>query len=392
MDFVNILFIVLQVIIGYNLIVPFIFLIWWKLQSAKNPTLQFKPIETDYAIIVTAYEQTQMLPSVVSSLLKLNYQKYIIYIVADNCDVTELYFSSVKVVVLRPETILASNTRSHEYAIKSFIRNHDRLTIIDSDNLVHPEYLNQLNLRFNEGYEAVQGYRAPKNLDSNIACLDAARDIYYHFYDGKILFEIGSSATLSGSGMAFTTAIYRRFLETNNVSGAGFDKVLQSWLILNDYRISFQPSAILYDEKTSKSNQLVQQRSRWINTWFKYFFLGINILSTGISGFDRNKVLFGLVLIRPPLFIFLLLSLMFLFFNLLLGFSFSVVAWISAFAIFIFSFWISLKLSKADVRIYKSLINIPKFMFYQLLSLMNIRKANKISVATRHYHETSDDQ
>jgi cellulose synthase/poly-beta-1,6-N-acetylglucosamine synthase-like glycosyltransferase len=392
MDFVNILFIVLQVIIGYNLIVPFIFLIWWKLQSAKNPTLQFKPIETDYAIIVTAYEQTQMLPSVVSSLLKLNYQKYIIYIVADNCDVTELNFSSVKVVLLRPETILASNTRSHEYAIKSFIRNHDRLTIIDSDNLVHPEYLNQLNLRFNEGYEAVQGYRAPKNLDSNIACLDAARDIYYHFYDGKILFEIGSSATLSGSGMAFTTAIYRRFLETNNVSGAGFDKVLQSWLILNDYRISFQPSAILYDEKTSKSNQLVQQRSRWINTWFKYFFLGINILSTGISGFDRNKVLFGLVLIRPPLFIFLLLSLMFLFFNLLLGFSFSVVAWISAFAIFIFSFWISLKLSKADVRIYKSLINIPKFMFYQLLSLMNIRKANKISVATRHYHETSDDQ
>jgi cellulose synthase/poly-beta-1,6-N-acetylglucosamine synthase-like glycosyltransferase len=392
MDLLYVLWILLQVVIGYNLIVPLCFLIWWKLQSPKVIDIPLNLFEVDYAIIVTAYEQTQMLPSVVSSLLNLNYQNFIIYIVADNCDVTDLKFDNAKVVLLRPENVLASNTRSHEYAVKNFIRLHSRLTIIDSDNLVHPEYLNLLNVEFSKGYEAVQGYRAPKNLDSTIACLDAARDIYYHFYDGKVLFEIGSSATLSGSGMAFSTEVYQRFLENNKVTGAGFDKVLQSWLILNNYRISFQESAILYDEKTSKSGQLVQQRSRWINTWFKYFFLGINILGAGISGLNRNKFLFGLVLVRPPLFIFLILSLVFLFINLVLGLWFPVVAWILAFALFIFSFWVSLKISKADVRIYKSLTNIPKFMFYQLLSLMNIRKANKISVATRHYHATSDDQ
>jgi hypothetical protein len=31
------------------------------------------------------------------------------------------------------------------------------------------------------------------------------------------------------------------------------------------------------------------------------------------------------------------------------------------------------------------LINIPKFVFFQVVSLMQIKKANKISVATQHY-------
>jgi hypothetical protein len=47
------------------------------------------------------------------------------------------------------------------------------------------------------GFAAVQGERKAKNLDTTYACLDAARDIYYHFYDGKLLFHIGSSATLA---------------------------------------------------------------------------------------------------------------------------------------------------------------------------------------------------
>jgi hypothetical protein len=62
--------------------------------------------------------------------------------------------------------------------------------------LVEPEYLHELDRYFNAGFSAVQGIREAKNLNTTYACLDAARDIYYHFYDGKILFGIGSSATL----------------------------------------------------------------------------------------------------------------------------------------------------------------------------------------------------
>jgi hypothetical protein len=43
--------------------------------------------------------------------------------------------------------------------------------------------------------------------------------------------------------------------------------------------------------------------------------------------------------------------------------------------------------SNADSRIYKSLRGIPKFMFMQVLSLLKMRSANKISVATTHFHD-----
>jgi hypothetical protein len=44
-------------------------------------------------------------------------------------------------------------------------------------------------------------------------------------------------------------------------------------------------------------------------------------------------------------------------------------------------------MSKTDKRIYQSLWGIPKFIFYQVLSLMKVRKANELSVATQHFYE-----
>jgi cellulose synthase/poly-beta-1,6-N-acetylglucosamine synthase-like glycosyltransferase len=254
-----------QLVIGFNLIFPAILFLLWKI-TGKKVSIDFTSHQYDYAIIVTAYQYTNTLPGVVQSILGLDYDIYLVYIVADNCDITGLNFESDKVILLRPPEVLGSNTRSHQYAINSFRRAHDYLTIIDSDNLVEPTYLTQLNQSFARGFDAVQGLRAAKNLNSTIACLDAGRDIYYHFYDGKLLYETGSSATLSGSGMAFSCGLYKDFLSQNDVIGAGFDKVLQAWILKSNKRIAFNAYAIVYDEKTTKSDQLVQQRSRWTNT------------------------------------------------------------------------------------------------------------------------------
>ena len=388
MDVLNIAWTIIQILTGYHLVFPGLLYLLWKLIGTKQSAEAEQPVEIDYAIVVTAYQYTNTLPDVVRSILDLNYSNYMVYIVADNCDVTDLNFNSEKVILLRPTEVLGANTKSHDYAIKNFIRAHQVVTIIDSDNLLDPEYLNQMSLSFNNGYQAVQGLRAAKNLNGTIACLDAARDMYYHFYDGKLLFEVGSSATLAGSGMAFKTTLYQDFLTNNQVSGAGFDKVLQSWLVSRKIRIAFNESAVVYDEKTSKTEQLVHQRSRWINTWFKYAGLGVTMTFLGLKNFNRNQFLFGFVLLRPPLFIFLILSVLCFGVNIGVGNLPGILSWFVAFVLFVLFFLVSLVSSKADKRIYKSLLNIPKFVFYQLISLLKIRKANKISVATRHYNNT----
>ncbi|MET4082102.1 cellulose synthase/poly-beta-1,6-N-acetylglucosamine synthase-like glycosyltransferase [Pedobacter sp. UYP30] len=379
---VNYIWYFLQILIGYQLVFPIVLYCFYKI--VPKPRLHNKSgKQYDYAIIVTAYQQTDLLPSVVASLLALDYSNYLIYIVADHCDISKLEFTDDRVVLLRPEETLANNVKSHFYAISHFKGNHELLTIIDSDNLVEPDYLQRLNLFFDNGFEAVQGVRKSKELSTTLAALDAARDYYYHFYDGKVLFALGSSATLAGSGMAFTVPLYKSCFENVVLEGAGFDKVLQAQLLLRNKQIAFAEDAVVYDEKTANSVQLVNQRARWINTWFKYFRFGFQILRRGVMRADKNQFIFGFVLLRPPLFMFLLLSVLCLFINLLIN---PVLAgcWFVALALFVLGFYIALWDGHADKKIYKSLVNIPKFIFLQLAALLHVRSANKKSVATTH--------
>lgn len=379
--------ILLQIGAGYHLFFPLFLFFLNRVKSRQKQVAYHPPTEASYAIIVTAFEQTSGLNAVVNSLLRLDYPHFIIYLVADKCDISELRFADNRVVILRPEEALCSNTRSHFYAINRFTFPHERLTIIDSDNLVKADYLSRLNVFFDSGYQAIQGMRSAKNLDTMIARLDAARDSYYHYYDGKMLFNAGSSATLSGSGMAFTTKLYRDCLENNDITGAGFDKVLQAEILKKDIRIAFAPEAVVYDEKTTQPEQLVNQRSRWINTWFRYFSFGFTILFRGIKNFSFNQMLFGLVLLRPPLFIMLGLSFLLMIINLFINPAISL-TWLAGLFCFIVGFALALINSNTDKRIYQSLTHIPKFIFYQVISLFKARKANKRSIATRHYHHS----
>lgn len=382
--------ILIQLLIGYNLILPLIFFFFYKAFCLvkKSRYSNIPGPEHDYAIILTAYQQTDLIPFAIKSILKLNYSNFLVYIVADNCDVSDLHFEDERVILLRPEEILASNTRSHFYAIRHFERKHDRLTIIDSDNLVHKDYLSELDRYFSAGFLAVQGLRKAKNLDTGYAALDAARDIYYHFYDGKVLFSLGSSATLSGSGMAFNTGLYMKCLENLEIKGAGFDKALQYAILNRGLRIAFAEKAIVYDEKTSMPEQLVKQRSRWINSWFRYFPYGFNLIRKGIMKTNLNQFLFGLVLLRPPLFIFLILSVICLLVNIWIS-PFTALIWLAAFLCFFTGFLISIIRKNTDSRVYSALPGIPKFVYYQVISLFKLGAADKISIATKHVHRNN---
>ncbi|KQS32301.1 glycosyltransferase [Pedobacter sp. Leaf194] len=388
-NFISSLFIVIQIIIGFNLFFP-LFLYILHFFKGRPTSVSLVGQENDYAIIVTAYEQTVLLPAVVNSILSLNYSNYIVYVVADKCDISNLKFDDDRVVLLRPTETLASNTKSHFHAVSNFQRNHQYITIIDSDNLVDAEYLNELNIFFAQHYLGVQGVRRAKNLNTAYACLDEAGDIYYRFIDRKLLFDAGSSASLAGSGMAFTTSFYRECLEHLNIEGAGFDKVLQMEILNRGERIAFAEKAIVYDEKTSKSDQLVKQRARWINTWFKYAGKGLKLTLTGMLKLNWNQFLCGLIFSRPPLFIIggltflsIIADLMFMPEMLLF--------WLISLLSFFLVFFIALNYFKAPKIIYTSLMKVPVFIFLQMISLFKARKANKISTATVHYYDSNID-
>lgn len=349
----------------------------------KRKTLALNNKEFDFAIIVTAYQQIDLLKDAVYSILNTKYSNFIIYVVADNCDVSGLNFANPKVIVLQPENILASNVKSHIYAIDRFERNHDIITIVDSDNLVDENYLSALNEKFYENFSAVQGVRAARNLNTFLACLDEAGDMFYRFIDRKLLSESGSSASLAGSGMAFKSDLYIQALKQIETNGAGFDKALQYKLVASKEKIEFCEAAIVYDAKTTKADQLVKQRSRWINTWFKYWKLGAILFFKSLLNFNWNQFAFSVMLLRPPLFLLGLISILMIAINLFFS-PILLLIWAVSFSCFFIMFYRSLLYFKADNAIYESLWSAPKFIFYQIISLFKARSANKISVATKH--------
>lgn len=381
---INLVWLIVQSVCFFFLVMPWLWLAVRYLFGYRGPAPVNLPNEADYAIIVTAYGHVAGVKEAVLSLLKLNYHQYHIYVVLDNCGDGDIGIAHDQLTVLRPTEVLAGNTRSHFYAIQRFIRPHERVTIVDNDNLVHRDYLNALNRYFDAGYRAVQGVRKPKNLNTTLACLDAARDAYYHYYDGKLLFEIGSSATLAGSGMAFEVSLYRECLEHLDVRGAGFDKVLQYEIVKRGHRIAFANEAWVYDEKTSDSRQLVKQRSRWINTWFKYFRFGGTLVLNAIRRMDRNAFFFGVVLLRPPLFLFLSVAVVAIGVSLwqeLYGYA---LIWMGGLGLFVLGFLLALRLANMPRSVYAALSGIPRFVYYQFISLLNSKRANRISVATEH--------
>ena len=186
--------------------------------------------------------------------------------------------------------------------------------------------------------------------------------------------------------MAFTLKLYTDCLADQQLMGAGFDKILQYEIIRRGHRIAFSEAAIVYDEKTAKSDQLVKQRARWINTWFKFFFLGTRLLMSSVSKLNLNSFLFSILLLRPPLFLLILLSGSCFVIDLFILPSI-LIFWLTTGILFLFVFFRALAYFKADEKIYQSLKGIPKFIFYQILAFTKVRKANKLSVATKHVDE-----
>ncbi|ULT39534.1 glycosyltransferase family 2 protein [Niabella defluvii] len=95
--------------------------------------------------------------------------------------------------------------------------------------------------------------------------------IFTIIFTTEVLFNIGSSATLAGSGMAFSVSLYEQCLGSKDVSGAGFDKVLQYEIIKRSNRIAFCEEAIVYDQKQPN-------RRSWLTSGQDGSIHGLNIL------------------------------------------------------------------------------------------------------------------
>ncbi|CAN5510084.1 hypothetical protein BH10BAC5_BH10BAC5_16300 [soil metagenome] len=382
------LFISLQIITAIFLLFPVLNVFLSAFIKVKKPKLSSHK-ESDLGIIITAYKDVTIALPLIESILDQTYKNYIIYLVADQCSVSGLKFSDERVKVLDPKFPLGSKVRSIKYACENFIREHEFLTVFDPDNLAHPDFFHITNEYLNRGYQAVQGRRTAKNVDSVYACLDAMGEYYYNYVVRYVPFGLGSSSSIAGSGMTISAKLYTDFFKNEEVK-TNFDKViiaedkiLQANIISKGHRIAFANEALVFDEKVSSGLQVERQRTRWINSYFKYAKVNAGLMANGIKELNWNKFYFGMNNFLPPLFLIMLFSCMFLFINLFTDIRISSL-WLAGLSAFVLNFIFVLYISRVEKEIWHSFWGIPMFMFNQVSALFKIKRSDKDFLVTEH--------
>lgn len=380
------LFYIFNFIVAFYFVLPVIlFILHYLLGGSKNNYLERYKLITessfDFAAIITVHQDTKFIAPLVDSFLKQNYSNFIVYIVADDCNLTAISFTDNRIIFLQPENALNSKIKSIQFATDNFKRKHDAIIIFDSDNLVHPDYLKNLNKYFQRGFRVVQTHMLSKNIDNTYARLDSIGHIYYTFYERKIKMQLGLTSAILGLGIAVDLDLYKEIKYDDTIGG--FDKKLQAQMARKVKQIAFAEDAIVYDEKVENAAVLEKQRTRWIYSYFNHFNESCLLILTGFKNLNIGQMLLGATMLRPPM-VLLLLSMMVL---LLLSIFINPILlyiWFIIIVLYILNFILTIATQSQQKGMLQSVKYIPLLLFSQIKSLIKIKKAKKYFLKTEH--------
>ena len=143
--------------------------------------------------------------------------------------------------------------------------------MFDADNVLDPNYIEEMNKSFSDGFDILTSYRNSKNYGDNWISAGYAlwflRESKYLNYPRMLL---NTSCAISGTGFMFSQKVINRtngwnyYLLTEDIEFSVDN-------ITNNYRIGFCKNAVLYDEQPNEFAQSVRQRMRWAKGYIQVF-------------------------------------------------------------------------------------------------------------------------
>ena len=117
--------------------------------------------------------------------------------------------------------------------------------------------------------EIVQTHRSAKNLNNDMALLDAISEEINNTIFRLGHAKLGLSAALIGSGMAFRYDLFRDTMADIKAVG-GFDRELELTLLYRGKRFYYLPETFVFDEKIQNTGDFSRQRRRWLSAQWHY--------------------------------------------------------------------------------------------------------------------------
>ena len=259
-------------------------------------SLVFKPrphrtaVPHRFAVLVCARNEAPVIGALIQSIRAQTYPPELIdvFVMADNCtdNTAAVAEAAGATVYQRIDTVRVGKG----YALDELLRrmakdghtDFDGYLVFDADNLLAPDYVEQINRTFSDGYDIVTGYRNSKNFGDN--WISSGYGLCF-LRDARLLnrprARLGVSAIVTGTGFLFS----RRILEKQ---GGGWryhslseDTEFSVDHILSGERIGMAYDAVFYDEQPTTFRQSWCQRIRWtrgslevLKKYGKRLFLG----------------------------------------------------------------------------------------------------------------------
>jgi cellulose synthase/poly-beta-1,6-N-acetylglucosamine synthase-like glycosyltransferase len=401
MIFFNYTFYIVSFILLFFLVFPFVTVLLSLLRKDKTAEkVKGQDLkEYDYANIITAYRNAEIAKPLIQSLLLQTHSKHHIYLLADNCDMSNWDLFDERLTVLNPQPALNLKVKSIIYATERFVRDHEYTVIWDADNLAHPYFLETVNQYANLGYKAIQGQRTAKNLDTMMAAADSLGEFYKNYVERQVPPLLGSSTVISGSGMAVEQDLYESYLYGEEITKGKElwkkmmqeDKILQNHILRAGEQIVYAQDALCYDEKVTSANEVETQRSRWLFSYFQNIPNSTGFILKGLFTFNWNKLFFGLVTASLPLFILIGTSGLIFLMSLMIDWRISA-AFVAAISIFIGNIFFCLYLSNVPSMVWSAVHAIPTFVLRQFMGLFKMFNPNKNFKHSEHKVAVSIDE
>lgn len=229
-----------------------------------------------FAVLIAAYREDAVIGDTVQACLNQDYpkEKYDVVVISDHMRPdTNSRLAALPIKLLQVDFEKSTNTKSLKAALEYLGEDaYDIALVIDADNIIGPSYLKEVNEKFaRPGVQALQTHRIAKNLNTDMAYLDAISEEINNSIFRMGHANLGMSAALIGSGMAFLYPLFREAMMSNTSVG-GFDRVLEMKLLYQNIFIHYLPDTYVLDEKIQKASGFFQQRRRWLSA--QYYSIG----------------------------------------------------------------------------------------------------------------------
>lgn len=224
--------------------------------------------EHSFAVIIPAHNEELVIGQLIKSILSADYpkEKLNVFVVADNCDDNTAYIAEGLGVNVIKKSSDISNKSSAVLAAVQYIckcgKKYDYVAVIDADNIVRHDFFRSMNYMFACGYSVVQGNVEAKNPNQN--WLTAAYSVWHSLETrlGKIsCHNLGMSSKISGTGYCAEFDVFKELLPSEDCLAEDLEYTAR--LALNNIKVGFGRSAVVYDEKPHRLSCSLRQRIRW---------------------------------------------------------------------------------------------------------------------------------